>query len=131
VSWADARRRLARPGRVGDHVRMARPALMARNSLARACSLAATLIRLFTGVIAAIILLYAIFVLFEANPGNPMVTFSEGVRSSFGWFTEHLFSTSKPKYGEAINAAIAAIIYVVGGNVASKLILRFAPSLKK
>ena len=110
---------------------MARPALMARNSVARACSLIATLIRLFTGVIAAIILVYAVFVLFGANPGNPLVTFSEGVRSSFGWFTEHLFSTSKPKYGEAINAAIAAIIYVVVGNVASKLVLRFAPSLKK
>ena len=110
---------------------MARPALMARNSVARGCSLLATLIRLFTGVIGGIILLYAIFVLFEANPSNPMVTFCEGVRSSFGWFTEHLFSTSKPKYGEAINAAIAAIIYVVVGNIASKLILRFAPSLKK
>ena len=111
--------------------RMARPALMARNSLARVCALLATAIRLFTGVVGAIILLYAIFVLFEANPENPMVTFCEGVRSSFGWFTEHLFSTSTPKYGEAINAAIAAIIYVVVGNIVSKLILRFAPSLKR
>lgn len=110
---------------------MARPALMARNSMARVCSLVATLIRLVTGVIAAIILLYAVFVLFEANPGNPMVTFCAGVRSSFGWFTEHLFATSTPKYGEAINAAIAALIYVVVGNVASKFILRIAPTLKK
>jgi hypothetical protein len=110
---------------------MARPALVARNSLARVCALLATAIRLFTGVIGAIILVYAVFVLFEANPDNPMVTFCAGVRSSFGWFTEHLFSTSTPKVGEAINAAIAAIIYVVVGNLLSKLVLRVAPSLKK
>jgi hypothetical protein len=109
---------------------MARPAVLARNSVARACSLLATLVRLCTGVIGAIILLYAIFVLFEANPDNSMVTFCAGVRSSFGWFTEHLFSTSTPKFGEAINAAIAAIIYVVVGTIASRLVLRLAPSLK-
>ena len=44
------------------------------------------------------------------------------------WFTEDLFRTDDANIGEAINDAIAALIYVVPGNLLSKLILRLAPS---
>jgi hypothetical protein len=52
------------------------------------------------------------------------------VRDTFGWFTENLSRMDDPAIAEAINDAVAALIYVVLGNVASKLVLRFAPSAK-
>ena len=52
------------------------------------------------------------------------------MRDTFGWFTENLSRMDDPAIAEAINDAVAALIYVVLGNVASKLVLRFAPSAK-
>ena len=81
-------------------------------------------------LIAVVILLHAVFVFFEANPANPLVELSTGVRDTFGWFTVDLFSTEDPKIGEAVNDGIAALVYVVAGNLLSKLIVRLAPAPK-
>jgi hypothetical protein len=96
--------------------------------VARVFSLLAAAVRLVASVIAALIIIHAVFVLFEANPANTLVTFTAGVRDSFGWFTKDLFSTSTPKFGEAINDALAGVVYVVLGNLVSKLITRIAPA---
>ena len=98
--------------------------------VARVFSLLAAAVRLVASVIAALILIHAIFVLFDANPANTLVTFTAGVRDSFGWFTKDLFSTTNPKFGEAINDALAAVIYVVVGSLISKLIVRLTPPEK-
>jgi uncharacterized membrane protein YeaQ/YmgE (transglycosylase-associated protein family) len=96
----------------------------------RAITLLATVVRVVAAIIGAIILLHAVFVLFEANRSNVLVEFTESVRDTFGWFTKNLFSTDTEKIGEAINDAIAALIYGVVGSFLSKLILRMAPSTK-
>jgi hypothetical protein len=96
--------------------------------VARVFSLLAAAVRLIASAIAALIIVHAVFVLFEANPANTLVTFTAGVRDSFGWFTKDLFSTSTPKFGEAINDALAGVVYVVLGNLVSKLITRVAPA---
>src|SRR3954469_7006428 len=96
--------------------------------IARVFSLLAAAVRLIASVIAALIIVHGVFVLFEANPANTLVTFTAGVRDSFGWFTKDLFSTSTPKFGEAINDALAGVIYVVLGSLVSKLITRIAPA---
>jgi hypothetical protein len=101
-----------------------------RTAANRVISLLATVVRVVAAVIGGIILLHAVFVLFEANPSNPLVELTTGVRDTFGWFTKNLFSTDDPKIGEAINDAIAALIYVVVGSFLSKLIVRLAPSAK-
>src|SRR3954452_4863243 len=93
-------------------------------------SLAAAAVRLIGGVIGAVILVHAAFVLFGANPANALVLFTASWRDNFGWFTKDLFTTTNPKFGEAINDAIAAFIYVVLGNLISKLIVRLAPADK-
>jgi uncharacterized membrane protein len=98
--------------------------------VARVFSLLAAAVRLVASVIAALIIVHAVFVLFEANPTNTLVTFTAGVRDSFGWFTKDLFSTSTPKFGEAINDALAAVIYIVVASLVSKLIVRLAPAEK-
>ena len=101
-----------------------------RTAASRVLSLLATLVRVVAAVIGGIILLHAVFVLFEANPGNPLVEFTTSWRNAFAWFTRDLFSTDDPKIAEAINDAIAALIYVVLGSLASKLILRLAPTAR-
>ena len=103
---------------------------MASNGSARAFDLLATIVRVVCSVIAALIVVHAVFVLFEANPTNPLVTFTAGWRDTFGWFTKDLFTPSDPKIAEAVNDALAALIWVVAGNLVSKLIVRFTPTAK-
>jgi hypothetical protein len=103
---------------------------MASNGSARIFELVATVVRVVCSVIAALIVVHAVFVLFEANPANPLVTFTAGWRDTFGWFTKDLFAPSDPKIAEAINDGLAALIWVVVGSLVSKLIVRFAPAGK-
>ncbi len=92
--------------------------------------LVATVVRVVCAAIGALILVHAAFVLFEANRGNALVELTESVRNTFAWFTRDLFTKPNAKIAEVINDALAAVIYVVVGNVASKLILRLAPASK-
>ncbi|WP_104526407.1 hypothetical protein [Blastococcus atacamensis] len=101
---------------------------MASSGTARILSLVATIVRVVCAVIAAVIVVHALFVLFEANPANGLVEFAASWRDSFGWFTKDLFTPSDPKIAEAINAGLAALIWVVVGSLLSKLIVRLAPA---
>ena len=103
---------------------------MASSGAARVLEFVATVIRVVCSVIAALILVHAAFVLFEANRGNMLVELTESVRNTFGWFTRDLFTKPDPKMAEVIDDALAAVIYVVVGNVASKLFVRLAPASK-
>jgi len=103
---------------------------MASNGAARIFTLLATIVRAVCTVIAALIVVHAVFVLFEANPQNMLVEFTAGWRDTFGWFTKNLFTPSDPKIAEAINDGLAALIWVVVGSLLSKLIVRLAPASK-
>jgi hypothetical protein len=96
----------------------------------RVFTLLATVVRVACSVIAALIVIHAVFVLFEANPDNLLVEFTTVWRDTFGWFTKNLFAPSDPKIAEAINDGLAALIWVVVGNLVSKLIVRLAPASK-
>jgi hypothetical protein len=87
----------------------------------------ASVVRAAFAVIAALILVHAVFVLFEANRANALVELTEGVRDTFGWFTRDLFTKPDATTAEVINDALAAVIWVVVGSFVSKLILRLAP----
>jgi outer membrane biosynthesis protein TonB len=101
---------------------------MIRAGLARVLALLATIVRVVCSVIGALIVVHAVFVLFEANPHNVLVQFTAGVRDNFGWFTKNLFTPKDPKIAQAINDGLAGLIWVVAGSLVSKLILRFAPT---
>src|SRR3954454_18133825 len=102
---------------------------MAVSPATRAFTLLASAVRLAASVIAALMVIYAAFVLFEANPANILVRFTGSAYAKFGWFTQDLFTiASNPKYGVVINVVLAAVIYVVVGSLLSKLIVRFAPA---
>jgi len=102
---------------------------MARSGGAtRVLTLLASAIRVVASVIAAVIVVHAVFVLFGANPANALVQFSTSWRDTFGWFTKNLFRPSNPKLAEAINDGLAALIYVLAGNLLSRLVLRITPA---
>ena len=103
---------------------------MIRSATGSLLTLLAAAVRLVASVIGGLILLHAVFVFFEANPANPLVDFTGGVRRSLGGFTESLFNPSDPKIAETVNSVIAALIWVVGANLASKAITRLAPRAK-
>jgi hypothetical protein len=97
---------------------------------ARVFPLLATIVRVVCSVIAALIVVHAVFVLFEANPTNPLVELTTSARDTFGWFTRNLFAPSDPKIAEAVNDGLAALIWVVAGSLLSKLIVRATPASK-
>jgi hypothetical protein len=97
---------------------------------ARVLALLATIVRVVCSVIAGLIVIHAVFVLFEANPANLLVQFTAGVRDTFAWFTDDLFAPSDPKIAEAINDGLAALIWVIVGSLVSKLLVRAAPASK-
>jgi hypothetical protein len=104
--------------------------VMASNASARVFEIVATVVRVVCSVIAAVIVVYAIFVLFEANPANGLVSFARGWREDFGWFTIDLFTPEDPKIRETINSALAAVVWVIVGTLISKLLVRLAPTGK-
>jgi hypothetical protein len=103
---------------------------MVRSGISRVFTLLATIVRVVCSLIAALIVIHAVFVLFEANPANQLVQFTAGIRDTFGWFTKDLFAPKDPKIAEAINDGLAALIWVVVGSLVSKLIARLAPAPK-
>ena len=100
---------------------------MATDVGTRAFTLVASAVRLVASLVAVVIVLHAVFTFFEANPANTLVSAAADVRQGLGWFTVDLFQPSDPRIGETINAAIAALVWVVVGNLVSKLIVRLAP----
>jgi hypothetical protein len=101
---------------------------MASNGAAQILSLVATIVRIACAVIAAVIVIHAVFVLFQANPANGLVSFTASWRDTFGWFTKDLFTPSDPKIAETINDVLAAVVWVVVGTLLSKLIVRLTPT---
>ena len=103
---------------------------MATSAATRVLSLLATIVRVVAAVVAALIVAHAVFVLFEANPANPLVRFTTDWRDTFGWFTKDLFLPPDPKIAEAINDGLAALTWVVVGTFLSKLIVWRTPHPK-
>jgi hypothetical protein len=100
---------------------------MIRSATGSLVNLLAAAARLVGSVVGGLILLYAVFVFFEANPANALVDFTGGVRRSLGGFTVGLFNPSDPKIAETVNSVIAALVWVVGGSLLSKAITKLAP----
>ncbi|MGX5654075.1 hypothetical protein ACWKWC_04815 [Geodermatophilus nigrescens] len=101
---------------------------MAADVGTRAFTLVASAVRVVASLVAVVIVVHAVFTFFEANPANSLVSAAASVRRDLGWFTVDLFRPSDPKTGETVNAALAALVWVVAGNLVSRLLTRLAPS---
>ena len=101
---------------------------MAADVGTRAFTLLASAVRLVASLVAVVIVAHAVFTFFEANPANGLVSAAAAVRRDLGWFTVDLFRPADPRTGETINAALAALVWVVAGNLVSRLVARLAPA---
>ncbi|WP_433468568.1 hypothetical protein [Spirillospora sp. CA-128828] len=75
------------------------------------------MIRVITGFVAAIFLLHIVFVVFEANQGNGFVhgvyNFAKVLVLGLG----DVFTPDDAKLGVALNYGLAALLYVVVGQL--------------
>jgi zinc transporter ZupT len=101
---------------------------MAVTWTARTIGLLSSLVRTIASIIGGLILVHAVFVLFDATKTNVLVEFTAGIRDTFGWFTKGLFHPSDAKTNEAINDALAGFIWVFLGSLIAKFIARLAPA---
>jgi hypothetical protein len=99
---------------------------MATDVGTRAFTLVASAVRLIASLVAVVIVLHAVFTFFEATPASTLVSAAADVQQ-LGWFTVDLFQPSDPRVGETINAAVAALVWVVVGSLVSRLIGKLAP----
>jgi hypothetical protein len=100
---------------------------MARAAATRVATLLASIVRLVASLITVVILLHAAFWFFGANPANALVSAAADVRQTFGWFTVDLFRLDDPKVSETVNAGLAALLWIVAGNLVSRLLVSLVP----
>ena len=104
--------------------------VMASSGAARIFELVATVVRVVCAVIGALILVHAAFVLFEANRDNTLVELTDERARHLRLVHPRPVHQAVARIAEVIDDALAAIIYVVVGNLLSKLIVRLAPASK-
>jgi hypothetical protein len=107
----------------------ARPALAAglsgvRGLLAALIGALATAVG-YAAVLGALVLaLHVVFVLLDANPGNPIVVFVRRVAGRLVWDFQALFTPPDAKQQIAVNEGVAAVAYLVAGAVAVRVLRR-------
>jgi hypothetical protein len=90
---------------------------MARASLARAVTLAAT-------VVAAVLVLGILLVVLEANRSNDIVQVVRDAAQFLAGPFDGLFSLERNKVEVAVNWGIAAVVWFLVGRLIARLILR-------
>ena len=109
------RRRRFRRRRVDDDPKGAAPLAVAAHTLGR-------LVRLAAGVVAAIIAAGILFIVFDANSSNDIVsTVDDAARALVGPFDD-MFSFDNAKTAVAVNWGIAALVYLIAGALIARLI---------
>jgi uncharacterized membrane protein YeaQ/YmgE (transglycosylase-associated protein family) len=85
----------------------------------------ATAVSIITAVIVAILLLWILLVLLEANPNNDFVqTMGDWTDALAGW-SKDLFTPDNPKTRVVVNVGLAALVYAFIGTMIAKLCSRF------
>jgi hypothetical protein len=86
---------------------------------------AARVVTLIFGFIAAVILLHIGFVLLEANPGNALVAIIADLAAWFGFLFKDMFTLENDKLQTLLNYGIAALIYLLIGAAIRGLFRRY------
>jgi hypothetical protein len=90
----------------------------------RALNMLAGLVSTVTGLVLLTIVLGIGFVVLKANPHNGLVN---AVHDAASWLTQPFHDMFKPKGHKqriAVNWGLAAVVYLVAGNVISRLLRR-------
>ncbi len=130
------RRSGATTNAAGDDVaaRDARPAGRGRTAAARGAWAVGSvflaisrLIRLLVGIVFVIIVAAILLRVFNANPTNTIVKDVHDLAKTLVGPFNNLFHIKNPKASIAVNWGIAALVWLVVGNLIASLIARLAP----
>ncbi len=88
----------------------------------------ARIIRVLTGIAAAIIVAAILLKVFGANPANTVVHDVHDVAQTLVGPFKNLFSIKNPKVSIAVNWGLAALAWLIVGGFVARLIARLAPS---
>jgi hypothetical protein len=88
--------------------------------------LVARLVTLVTGILAAIIVLTILFKVLEANRDNSIVTAAFDVSDKLVGPLDDVFTLKDRKAEVAVNYGLAALAYLVAGNVVARVLRRLA-----
>lgn len=125
-----------RPTEPGDRLvastprqhRPARPALSSPPSVwQRAVAIVAWAVKVASRVAALVLVLYAIFTVFKANPANIWYQFVESLASSLSLGLATLFQLADDRWEALVNYGLAAVVWLIVGSVVASLIRRAAP----
>lgn len=85
---------------------------------------ASSLVTLATGLVVLAIVIGIGFVVLKANPHNGVVS---AVHDAGSWLTQpfhHMFTPKGHTQRVAVNWGLAAVVYLIGGNVIARLLRR-------
>lgn len=84
----------------------------------------ASVVRVLIGAIVAIFVLHVLFVVFDANQGNGFVTFVYGAAKVFVLGLGDVFTPDDALLGLVLNYGLAALVYLVIGQLVIKALRR-------
>jgi hypothetical protein len=95
-----------------------------RRTWRRGVDAIATAVTLAAVIVAVILALHIVFVVFEANAANGIVTTINDWAGSLAWKFKDVFTPADPKAAALINYGLAAVLYLVVGRFVAGLIRR-------
>jgi hypothetical protein len=93
----------------------------------RGAGIIATAISVVTTVVVATLAVHILFVVFEANASNALVSTISDWAEGMAWQFKDVFQPSDPKVGVAVNYGLAGAVYLVVGRLLASGLRRFAP----
>ncbi|MFC9976194.1 hypothetical protein ACFVH6_35400 [Spirillospora sp. NPDC127200] len=90
----------------------------------RAVSLLAGLVSIVTTIVVLVLAVHIVFVVFEANASNDLVSRVGDWAGDLAWQFKDVFQPEDPKLAVAVNYGLAALVYLVIGRILVALIRR-------
>ncbi|MFI6518584.1 hypothetical protein ACIBF1_23715 [Spirillospora sp. NPDC050679] len=90
----------------------------------RAVSLLAGLVSIVTTIVVLVLAVHIVFVVFEANASNDLVSRVGDWAGDLAWQFKDVFQPEDPKLAVAVNYGLAALVYLVIGRLLVTLIRR-------
>ncbi|MEV0384405.1 hypothetical protein [Nonomuraea sp. NPDC050643] len=87
----------------------------------------AYVVKVASRVAALIVVLYAAFSVFRANPANIWYQFVESLASWLSLGLPNLFQLADPRWTTLVNYGLAAVVWLIAGSALAGLIRRAAP----
>jgi hypothetical protein len=115
-----------RRARWAQHIRDAGVGASALGAASAGLRLVARVVTLVTGILAAIIVLTILFKVLEANRDNSIVEAAFDVSDKLVGPLDDVFTLKSRKAEVAVNYGLAALVYLVAGNVVARILRRLA-----